>query len=242
MNPSDTDGGPVIDGLRLDPLPTDTQSALLASLSGTGDRSWPAPGAAPVWWARIDQPNGYLVGRFQDGAWTLAGPDGHRVHGVDGPWDQIRVFQPGEEILLAHRTGRVRGVRRLRTPSPQSATSPHHRFLLVERSGAAAAPGAVFPVNRDAVTGLTAVIPEPRSGTSPLTMVVREHFTADPHSGAVRVAAVCWDRYSGGVSDPLLTEHAASLVPAAHGTAGTEQAPDSTRAPRRRWSLFGRKR
>lgn len=205
----------VIDGLHIEPVPDDERAGLLESLTGAAGRAWPPSSCAPVWWVHIEQPNGYVVGRFHDGTWTLAGPDGRRIARLDGPWNQIRVFQPGHELIVFHHAGRTHGSRRLRTsPTGRASTGPRERTLMIERTAAPPGPDTVFPVIRDPLTQLTAVIPEPRAGTVPVTMRVREHFTADPHSGAVRVAAVCWDRYEGGVSDPILAAHATTPPPA----------------------------
>lgn len=214
--PPVVDEWPVIDGLRIEPIDPAAADALLAPLTTPTDTEWPAPDSAgPVWWLHVEQPGGYLVGRFHDGHWTLAAPDGTALPCIDTAWEQIRIFQPDHEIILVADGNPVRGIRRVRIPSPESPTSYRMRELVLEHQPPTTRPGTVFPVIVDPDTGLSFVAPEPRTGESTVQMQVREHFTADPLTGAVRVAVVCWDHYSGGISEQILTAHTAAVSAAA---------------------------
>lgn len=194
---------PPIDGLDIAPLTPGEIAALIDSLSAGGAR-WSPENAGPVWWLHAELGYGYLVGRHIDGGWTLADPDGRAVDELDQSWTQIRVFQPGHELILYRDRDRIAGTRRAPTDTATAAGQPNTRTLRIEWTAAPLRTPAVFPVVRDPATGLTAVIPEPRRGTMPVTLVVREHFSRDQDTGSIRVAAVCWDRYRGGASDALI--------------------------------------
>lgn len=194
---------PIIDGLDTTPLTPGEIADLVGSMSTAG-AGWAPAEAGPVWWLYAELGYGYLVGRHVDGVWMLAGPDGHAVSALNPSWNQIRVFQPGSELILYREGDRVAGARRTLTDTTEAAGQPNTRTLRIERAAAALRTPAVFPVVRDPSTGLTAVIPEPRRGRTPVTLTVREHFSRDEDTGAIRVAAVCWDRYRGGESDALV--------------------------------------
>jgi hypothetical protein len=195
---------PPIDGLDIAPLTPGEIADLIDSMSAGGAR-WSPDDAGPVWWLHAELCYGYLVGRHIDGGWTLAGPDGRAVNALDPSWTQIRVFQPGRELILYRDRDRIAGTCRALTDSATAAGQPNTRTLRIDRTAAAFRSPAVFPVVRDPSTGLTTVIPEPRRGRTPIALVVREHFSRDLDTGAIRVAAVCWDRYRNGESDALIS-------------------------------------
>ncbi|MDV6305349.1 hypothetical protein R3P93_22520 [Rhodococcus cerastii] len=194
---------PPIDGLDTAPLTPGEIADLIDSLSA-GGAGWSPEDTGPVWWLHAELGYGYLVGRHIAGGWTLAGPDGRAVNALDPSWIQIRVFRPGRELILYRDRDHIAGTSRVLTDTASAAGQPNTRTLRIERTAAALRTPAVFPVVRDPATGLTAVIPEPRRGTMPVALVVREHFSRDQDTGAIRVAAVCWDRYRGGASDALI--------------------------------------
>jgi len=196
---------PTITGLR---LTTVARDQVLTALT-TGAAPTPpdtdnidGAGAAPTWWMIAERPgDGYTVGRLAPGdSWHFADTFGAPARFDPSTFMHLRIFTSGTECLVV-------GVdtpavwRTAITTEPNTPTTPRIRRVLLEQSNRPSV--AAYPQNSPAVTvivdpatGRRTVVPEPRSSTAPLTLTIREHFAADPRTGAVRVAAVCFDHYT----------------------------------------------
>ncbi|WFG44165.1 hypothetical protein [Pseudonocardia alni] len=187
---------------RLDAIVQDTAEtrALLDAVAAAdtgGDGTWtpPAFGHGDTWWLLAEQSDGYTVARHDGASWRTARAVARQVVAfTPDRLAELRVFRPGAEMLV-HPDGRggLRAVWRLHTDGDVAAPLRPR----VGRAVQLAAPGGRSDV-RDGFTvlhrpdGTGTVVPFAHERPA---LSVREHFDADPITGAVRVAVTCLDGY-----------------------------------------------
>lgn len=186
-----------LDTVVLDPAETRALLDAVTAADAGGDGGWTPPtfGHGDTWWLLAEQSDGYAVARYDDASWRTARTVTRQVVAfAPDRVAELRVFRPGAE-LLAHPDGRggLRAVWRLHTDDDVAVPLRPR----VGRAVQLAVPGGRAEV-REGFTvlhrpdGTSTVVPFAHERPA---LAVREHFDADPLTGAVRVAVTCLDGY-----------------------------------------------
>jgi hypothetical protein len=179
--------------------------ALIAADRGH-DTSWADPDSEPesLWWASVEQSDGYTVARCDAGRWRTG-----RAHSSDlaafAPENllEMRVFRPGTELCcFRDGNGSVRGVwRRLDNGPVAGPLRMRRRTLRLTWGDHDSAGGDTGFTTLRRPDGTRTVVPVGGALGVP-ALRVRQHYTKDATTGAVRAAVTCYDAYiHGGGSD-----------------------------------------
>lgn len=228
----------IIVGLDVDEV---NATDILAQLS-TEPASWTPDPDIASWWLYAAGDAGYLVGLNAPdtgGRWAITDGAGTTQPTVTAEqFTEIRIFTPGHEILVTRDvdTAWVAHRRRATDAPPATPCSPRTRTYLLGRRAQHQPIGAFATRIVDAATGTTTVIPIAADRATDTEVSTVEYFAADPASGAVRVAAVCWQQYTAtpAPGPPPPTQAVAAPTPAATPDAPAPATTAQTSTPPRR--------